>query len=379
MPGRGWVALVVAALVPACSCGEGGGGADASPQGDGSAFTDGAVGPDSALPLIWIDFAITGCGEGTGPGPDAGPSDAGAEAPCRGSAPLDLEFVPVAPAPVDIYEWRFGDGSEPDGRASPDHTFVQPGTYDVALSAQGPGGTAGTTKVGIVVVEPGLLGATCDDGAQCASESCVCGGSSCAGFDAGFCTADCSDALPCAEGVCADLAPIVPDPEPWQANLCLVDCAAEAPCPDGSRCRELRRGDGAGWVSGCFAGDGLADLGESCVRPNGDRADELCASGSCLAEGLRGLCGAQCGPANPCPASSACATFETGARSCMARCDADSTCDSDPWLDCQAPGGAGDKAFTVDEAPSPGGYCAPKTCTGPGQCPQGQCIDGFCG
>ncbi len=369
------------ALVPGCSCGGGSGGADASLRDDGGSTADGPVGPDAALPLIWIAFSITGCaGDGAlaaGSSPDAGVD---LEAPCRGAAPLALGFIPIAPAPVEVYEWRFeGDGSDPDSRATPDHVFADPGVYDVALDVQGPGGTANAIKEGIVVVEPAGVGGSCDGDQQCASGLCVCAGGTCVGLATGFCSAPCAGS--CDDGVCADLAPTAPGaPEPWQDRLCLAGCA-EASCPEGSHCSELRDGGGDGWVLACFPAGPLAGLGEACARPSGDLDDELCASGDCLTEGLRGLCGASCGPANPCPPSAACATFEAGSPgpTCLARCDVDTACDADPWLACQAPGGTGVKSFAVDEPVSPGGYCAPKACSGPADCPQGQCVTGFCG
>ena len=370
------IPLALALAVPGCSCGESSTGVDAAALDDGGRRADGAASPDAALPLLWIDFAMTGCQGGAGPAvraPDAGP----VEEPCRGAAPLALGFVPIAPAPVTVYEWRFGD--ESDDRTTPDHVFALPGVYDVSLDASGPGGTAQVLKEGIVVVEPAAIGAPCDRDLQCASSSCVCGGGACDGLATGFCSAVC--AASCDEGVCADLAPTdPPDPAPWQDQICLADCTGGAPCPAGSRCSELLAA-GGGWLSACFPPGPLASLGESCALPSGAFDDALCASGDCLGEGLRGLCGADCGPANPCPASAACATFTGGTpgRTCLARCDVDTACDADPWLACQAPGGTGEKSFEVDEASSPGGYCAPRACGGPGECPQGQCVNGFCG
>src|SRR5690606_15918423 len=109
MPCRGLSAALCAALVLAgsgCSCGGESPAADAgASDGDGPRPSDASIGPDAAAPLIWIDFSITGCdsgsgGEPGGDGPPGGGADAGAEEPCRGAAPLVLQFVPVAPAPV---------------------------------------------------------------------------------------------------------------------------------------------------------------------------------------------------------------------------------------------------------------------------------------
>ena len=369
------VGLAALALgLTGCSCGTSSAGADAGALDDGGRRTDGAAGFDAALPLLWIDFAVTGC-DATPAGlvPDAGP----VEQPCTGAAPLALGFVPIAPAPVEVYDWRFDD--EVAGGATPSHVFALPGVYDVSLDASGPGGTAHVLKEAIVVALPAAVGQPCDRDVQCASGSCVCAGGACDGVATGFCSAMC--AVGCEDGVCADLAPTSPPaPEPWQDQLCLASCEEGAPCPAVSACSELLA-SGGGWLAACFAAGPLAGLGDSCARPSGDLDDALCASGQCLAEGLRGLCGASCGAADPCPPSAACATFTGGVPgpTCLARCDADTACDADPWLACQAPGGTGAKAFDVDEAPSPGGYCAPRACSGPGECPQGQCVNGFCG
>src|SRR6185503_17686375 len=147
----GSIPLALALAVPGCSCGESTAGVDAAALDDGGRRADGAASPDAALPLLWIDFAMTGCQGGAGPAvraPDA--------------------------APVTVYEWRFGD--ESDDRTTPDHVFALPGVYDVSLDASGPGGTAQVLKEGIVVVEPAAIGAPCDRDLQCASSSCVCGG-----------------------------------------------------------------------------------------------------------------------------------------------------------------------------------------------------------
>jgi PKD repeat protein len=384
------LAAVLAAAVAGggCSCGDGAGSGDAGAGEDGGVLRDAEARSDAVAPLIWIDFSATGCDEappdgllGGDAGPaDAGPADGGAGmARCSGDAPLRLAFFPVAPAEVDQHEWNFGDGSEPDRRQSPEHVYTDPGIYDVSLFGQGPGGTAAVTKTGFVVVGPGRIGAACSADAQCASGQCVCGAEPCDGLASGFCSAPCASGSACAEGVCADLAPgSPPSPAAWQAELCLADCAGGAPCPAGQICRELRGGDG-GWVLGCFAAGLLGDIGDPCADANGELDDSLCASGRCLAEGLRGMCSASCA-AEACPASAACATFNGGspAPSCLARCDLDTACDGDPWLACQSAGGAGAQGFTVGEEPSPAGYCAPAPCDSPDDCPLGQCQSGFC-
>ncbi|HKE20166.1 MAG TPA: PKD domain-containing protein [Kofleriaceae bacterium] len=360
-------AFAAMTAAPACSCGGGEAASDAGPVGDGGIPGDAAAPADASAPLIWIDFSVTGCAA----------AGAGGE-PCTGAAPLRLEFVPIAPAQVDFVEWSFGDGSRPDQRFAPDHVYTSPGVYDVSLFAEGPGGTAAVTRQALVDVSPGGLGGACFADQQCASGACVCGAEPCTGLASGFCSQPCAGAA-CGEGVCADLAPTAPpDPAPWQAPLCLADCGGGAECPGGTVCRELP-GAGGGWVQGCFAAGLVGDIGDSCAGDGGAPDGGRCASGECLAEGLRGLCSAGCGDDDACPPSAACATFNRGGSpSCLARCDADTPCDADPWLACEPAGGTGGAGFTVDEPPSDGGYCAPRRCAGPDDCPLGRCQGGFC-
>lgn len=391
------LAVALAALGPSggCSCGDGlppaGDSGPVPRDGSGPNGDAGASAGDAAQPLLWVDFSITGCAStGAADTPDAGPAPANGDAGptaaiCHGPAPLRLSFAPVSPAPIDVYQWTFGDGSAPDGRAAPDHLFTTPGTYDVALSVQGPGGTAGISKAGIVVVGPGALGGACSDSSACASGDCVCGAGDggCTGVAAGFCSAACSAAAPCAGGaVCADLSAAAggQPPAAWQARLCLPDCSSGAPCPAGLTCRELLRGDAGGWVSACFAPGLVGDVGDSCTAPDGSLDDAACATGACLSLGLRGMCSAPCS-AGTCPPSAACAVFAGGspAPSCVARCGPGTPCDGDPLLACEPAGGNGALSFTVDETPSDQGYCAPRHCTVPDDCGSlGQCQGGFC-
>jgi PKD repeat protein len=363
--------------LPGCSCDGGSVSGDAGSGGDGDNREDAAGEPDAAVPLIWVDFSLSGCAPAANAMLAGGPD---AEV-CQGTAPLRLSFIPIAPAPVDQYEWTFGDGSEPDRRSAPDHVYTTPGVYDVSVAAQGPGGTAAVTKAALVEVLPGAIGAACSDDSQCGSGLCVCGAEPCEELASGFCSAPCSAANPCSDGVCADLAPgTPPEPEAWQAELCLRDCGADGACPDGQVCRELRSGDAAGWIAACFEPGHLGDIGDSCADQNGALQDSLCASGQCIDQGLRGTCSAPCA-SQDCPASAACAAFNQAPTGpfCLARCDADTACAGDPWLACEAAGGAGARGFTVEEESSPDGYCAPEACDGPDECPLGQCTGGFCG
>ncbi len=366
--------LGLAALV---ACGDGSvvdPDTDAATPTDAADIADASPLPDRIDPLLWVDFSATGCTSG---GID--------DTPCVGPAPLEVRFTASAPAAIDAYLWSFGDGAPTDGIASPVHRFERPGSYDIALTVGGPGGTASQTRSAWVVVEPATLGATCDLNAQCESGlECVCrDGTDCAaGLTDGLCSNDCNEVSPCpATGVCANLAPVVPPmTEDWMRTLCLSACEDDSQCRTGFRCRELLSGTDATWVEGCFPDGLLADIGRSCALPDASLDDALCASGLCAAEGARGMCTADCS-ADPCPSYAACASFTDGAIGslCVARCSDSFECDEDPWLECTAPGGPGDKGFTVDEAPAASGYCAPKACATPSDCgPDGDCVGGYC-
>lgn len=393
----------------------------AATPGDARVIPDATVTQDGGQPLSWVDFSITGCqpaqppdgapdaGPGDQPPDDAAPLDAGVvvadagspdsgaggspdagmdagPAPCRAHAPATLRFAAVAPAPIDIHVWEFGDDGVA-GTAAPAHVYAQPGTYDVRLTVRGPGGTASRTRTRAVEIAPAALGGACHLDAQCsAGYQCVCGqdtgdGAACpANLASGMCSAGCGPAVPCARGVCAELAASAPDtPTTWQRSLCLLACAPDDACPLGLTCQDLPAGhgdgdlDGDGWVRACFAPGVLRPMGASCVDANGEPDHDLCAGGLCLDSGARGMCTAPCTPGT-CPPSAACA--DLGDRSvCLARCeDASADCSHDPWLACEPAEG-----FTVDEPASPAGYCTARRCAGTEACGvDGVCVDGRC-
>lgn len=345
---------------------------------------DATPGDDGAASLSWVDLAVSGCATVPGPPDDSGDGDAGPVEfqPCTGSAPLTLRFTALTPATVDSYRWSFGDG-EMSEDADPSHVYHQPGVYSVTLIVGGPSGIAEIDKPGLIEVVPGALGAACDDTPQCeAGLSCMCGdGADCTGaFTPGRCVAECSAGVPCAQGVCVDLAAGGPsDPQPWQRTLCLPTCGADGPCPAGTRCQEVLDAQGS-WQSACMTPGLLGDIGDSCAGGDGQLSHSACASGLCADLGARGVCAAPCIAGN-CPPSSACATFtQSGQAVCLARCPDEGACDSDPWLACEAPDDQGDFSFTVDEMPAEFGYCAPRSCADASECgSDGICIDGHCG
>lgn len=350
------------------ACGGGGGVApagDAAP-GDAASFVDGGVGPDAATPLSWVDFAVSGCTP-TSEDPPA----------CRAAAPATLGFVTVAPAPVSTWLWQFGDGATA-AEPSPEHEFRLPGVYGVTLTVAGPGGTARADRPMRVEIVPAAPGDACDLDAQCApAGECICGeGEGCeAPLAGGLCARACDAAAACdTDAACADLS-LAGFTAPWRRALCLRTCAADGDCGAGRVCRSLPA-RGGGWMRGCFVAGLVADVGGSCAGGDGAPDDARCASAHCAALGARGLCTATCATSADCPEGTACATFSgagTVGKACVVRCGAapGAACDADPWLACEAPGGAGRFGFTVDESPSAGGYCAPRTCSVDADCGAG--------
>ncbi len=362
-------------VVASCGGGSGGAGNDGGPADAARPIPDAAVQGDGIPPLAWIDFAVTGCD--SAPTPD----DAGVPGPCTGATPLSLTFTAIAPAAIDAYLWDFGDG-DTSTEAAPTHLYAAPGVYDVSLAVGGPGGTAEKDKPALVVARAAEFASPCTDDAQCgAGLECICGAADGCGavLPFGLCAAACNDTTPCASGVCADLAPAPGPSDDWRRTLCVPDCTGGASCPAGLTCQHLRGADGS-WIEGCFGPGALAPIGSACRDGDGNLDDSQCASGSCADLGARGLCVASCSGGD-CPGASACATFEDGSYGpwCVAGCTGTS-CDGDPWLACEAPGGADKLDFTVNETPDTAGYCAPKACTGAAECgPDGACVNGFCG
>jgi hypothetical protein len=360
-------------LVLAASCGGSGGTppADAT-SGDAPAASDADPGTDGGPPLSWVDFAVSGC------------EPISADPPrCRASAPAELGFVALAPAPVDVWLWSFGEGGEEVHGAQATHLYQLPGVYDVKLVAAGPGGSVQVSHPMRVEIVAAAAGARCALDAQCApAGECVCGaGEGCAAPLAdGLCARACPGGADACEAgqVCADLARGSFD-APWRRALCLVGCDAGGACPSGRVCRSLPGDDGA-WTHACFVAGLVGDVGASCVGGDGVPDGRLCASGTCAGLGARGLCTDACATSADCPDGTACATFGDGAHRCLARCDTGVACDADPWLACVAPGGAGTLGFDVDVDPPAGTYCAPKPCTTAAECgPDGACVGKYCG
>ncbi|MDE0961370.1 MAG: PKD domain-containing protein, partial [Planctomycetota bacterium] len=50
------------------------------------------------------------------------------------------------------WSWNFGDGSAISTQQNPSHTYTVAGSYDVSLTAAGPGGSSTLSRVGFIVV-----------------------------------------------------------------------------------------------------------------------------------------------------------------------------------------------------------------------------------
>jgi PKD repeat protein len=390
---RAWRALCVAALVGApagcrdrvfvapVDAGDDAGAFDAPPPGDG---------PYAPLAL---DFTATGCPQ----------LDLTGER-CLGTAPLALGFAPVSSVTLDQLRWDFGDGTPPSSARAPQHTYTLPGTYDVALAANGPTGSVSRTRRGYVVAMAAPVGGTCDVDGQCAlGLSCLCGAADdCPpAFARGLCSMTCRDGACPGTAVCADLSAGVavaadggaPAAGAWQQPSCLAPCTTDADCGGDLRCRDLpgrAAGDGDGgvsrWVKGCFAPYPL-DVGGACRGGDGAPQGAACASGLCADLGASGLCTATCGSAGgTCPPGSDCALFGDGRTLCLEACRAAGDCTRDPLLACVAPGAAGALGFTITGGVDGGAgaaattYCAPRPCASAADCePAGRCTGAAAG
>lgn len=372
--------------------------------------SDGSSGSTDGNSALIGQFTIDGCADLSFP---AG------EVRCVGTAPLRVTLVLIQLG-ATTYRWKLvAQGGPVDGGASGDAGAVgdggagdvsllddaasrspspsvilkTPGTYQVTLGVAGPGGTA--TAAGTILVRPAPLGAACTQDGQCeAGLRCLCGqdtpgrdGTCPGGLQAGICTRSC-DGRVCPTGsLCLDLSRTSSTGldggtgDAWRQPICIPACAGGQQCRADLTCRELpalpaggRAGDPYTFGAGCFV-TVPAGVGESCSNPSGLLDANLCATGVCEPLGLRNLCTAPCGG---CPTSAACAAWNSatapapsGPR-CLQRCSAMTPC-GDPLLACVMGGGAGALGFSLPGEPTATTVCAPRSCSGPADCPGGRC------
>jgi len=82
--------------------------------------------------------------------PPAAPVAAFNSAPNSGNAPLNVSFTDASTGEVTSWAWSFGDGAS-STLQNPSHSYAA-GTYTVALTATGPGGSNTLTKPNLIVV-----------------------------------------------------------------------------------------------------------------------------------------------------------------------------------------------------------------------------------
>lgn len=70
--------------------------------------------------------------------------------PLSGNGPLNVNFSDLSTCATS-WAWDFGDGSG-STQQSPSHVYTAPGTYTVALTVEGPGGSNSITKTSLITV-----------------------------------------------------------------------------------------------------------------------------------------------------------------------------------------------------------------------------------
>ena len=71
--------------------------------------------------------------------------------PTDGAAPLDVTFTDASTGTITNHSWAFGDG-DTSTLSSPTHTYTNAGTFSVALTVSGPGGSSATNRVNLITV-----------------------------------------------------------------------------------------------------------------------------------------------------------------------------------------------------------------------------------
>ena len=76
--------------------------------------------------------------------------------PLSGTVPLSVAFTDASTGTISSWSWNFGDG-EASTLQNPTHNYVASGTYTVALTVTGPGGSDPETKVGYITANPAVF------------------------------------------------------------------------------------------------------------------------------------------------------------------------------------------------------------------------------
>ena len=85
------------------------------------------------------------------PPPPQAPTAAFTASPTSGVAPLPVTFTDQSTGSPTSWSWTFGDGGTSTTR-SPSHTYAQPGTYTVSLTATNASGSNTVTRAGLITV-----------------------------------------------------------------------------------------------------------------------------------------------------------------------------------------------------------------------------------
>jgi len=72
--------------------------------------------------------------------------------PMSGPVPLTVNFTDQSTGSITSWEWAFGDDNATSTEQNPSHIYNDPGTYTVALTVTGPGGSDTETKIDYITV-----------------------------------------------------------------------------------------------------------------------------------------------------------------------------------------------------------------------------------
>ncbi|MGB6032797.1 MAG: PKD domain-containing protein, partial [Bacteroidota bacterium] len=84
------------------------------------------------------------------------PTAAFSGSPTSGCSPLTVSFTDQSTGEITSWSWTFGDGGSSTTQ-NPSHTYNAVGTYEVALTVTGPGGSDSETKTGYITVSTSPL------------------------------------------------------------------------------------------------------------------------------------------------------------------------------------------------------------------------------
>ena len=110
----------------------------------------------STLLVIWIFALWAGCTKDNPTAPSSPPEANFVGNPIHGDAPLTVQFMDTSKGEITVWVWSFpgGDPSTAGGVGPHAVLYSTTGTFDVTLTATGPGGSDTETKEGYISVKP---------------------------------------------------------------------------------------------------------------------------------------------------------------------------------------------------------------------------------